>query len=81
MPDYRGLSRLARSIGAALLATCLSPAHAAADAYPAHPIQMVVPFTPAGPTDALARVLARTLQDTLGQSTIVLNKPGAGGNI
>ncbi|MFJ0921615.1 tripartite tricarboxylate transporter substrate binding protein [Bordetella bronchiseptica] len=81
MPTYRRLRRLALSIGAALLAAALSPVHAATGAYPAHPIQMVVPFTPAGPTDALARVLARTMQDTLGQSTIVLNKPGAGGNI
>ncbi|MFQ1062511.1 Bug family tripartite tricarboxylate transporter substrate binding protein [Bordetella trematum] len=64
-----------------LAITALAGIPAARAAYPEHPVQMVVPFTAAGPTDFLARVLARSLQQQLGQSVIVVNKPGAGGNL
>lgn len=42
---------------------------------------MIVPFTPAGSTDAAGRILAREMEITLGQNIIVENRPGAGGNI
>jgi len=52
-----------------------------ADPYPAKPIQMVVPFAAGSVTDLLARIVAQRLGETLGQSIVVDNKPGADGNI
>jgi tripartite-type tricarboxylate transporter receptor subunit TctC len=49
--------------------------------YPTHPVTLVVPFSAGGPTDVLARTLAGPMAQTLGQSVVVENKPGAGGTI
>lgn len=49
--------------------------------YPSRPISMVIGFAPGGGTDTAARIIAKKLGDNLGQSVVVENKPGAGGNI
>lgn len=55
--------------------------HAPASAWPTRPINLVLPFPPGGGTDTLARIMAPKLGDELGQSVVVLNRPGASGNI
>ena len=52
-----------------------------AESYPSNPIQIVVPYTPGGNTDLLARVIALKLSDLWGKSVIIDNRPGAGGTI
>ena len=54
---------------------------AQAQAWPAKPIKIVVGFAPGGTTDVMARVMAQSLSEALGQSVVVDNKPGASGNV
>jgi tripartite-type tricarboxylate transporter receptor subunit TctC len=54
---------------------------ALAQPYPNRPINMVVGFEPGGGTDTVARIIAKTLGEQLGQQVIVSNKAGAGGSI
>ena len=60
----------------AMLLACAS-AGANAQAWPAKPIRWVVPYTPAGITDNVTRMIAQKLQESLGQSIVIENKPGA----
>ncbi len=57
------------------------PAPATAQAYPTRPVKLVVPFPPGGSLDLAGRLIAQKLTDLWGQSVVVENKPGAGGNI
>jgi len=54
---------------------------AVAAEYPDHPVRMIVPFTPAGATDMLARLVGERLGAKLGQSVVIDNRAGAGGNV
>ena len=54
---------------------------AQAQAWPTQPVKIVVPFTAGTGMDTIARAVAPRLQERLGQSVIVLNTPGASGNI
>jgi len=54
---------------------------ACADTWPSKPIKLVVPYPPGGSTDVTARVIADGLRPLLGQSVVIDNRPGAGGNI
>lgn len=53
----------------------------AASAYPARPVRVIVPYSPGGSSDAVARIVGQKLSDTLGQQFVVDNRPGAAGSV
>jgi tripartite-type tricarboxylate transporter receptor subunit TctC len=57
------------------------PRIAQAQTYPARPVRLIVPFGSAGATDIVARLIGQCLSQRLGQSFVIENRPGAGGNI
>ncbi|MSQ70653.1 MAG: tripartite tricarboxylate transporter substrate binding protein [Betaproteobacteria bacterium] len=63
------------------LALCAIAGSACAQAWPAKPIRLIVPFPPAGGTDIVARTVAPHLAAGLGQPIVIDNRPGAGGTI
>ncbi len=65
----------------ALLCLALAGGEVAAQTYPTKPVRLVVPFPPGGFADVYGRVLAVHLGNTFGQSVVVENRSGAGGNI
>jgi tripartite-type tricarboxylate transporter receptor subunit TctC len=77
MKNFRILCMAAASMSAALMAPVVS--HAAD--YPTHPIEIVVPSSPGGGTDMMARVFADSAKKYVPQPFIVTNKAGAGGGI
>jgi len=66
---------------AAVAAPSLFISRAPGADWPVKPVRVVVPFTPGGSTDITARLVSNRLQEVWGQSVVVENKPGAGGNI
>src|SRR5437660_8079612 len=65
----------------AVLIYGLSAAAGSAQTYPAKPIRIIVPTSPGGITDTLARALAQRLIESLGQQVIVENRPAGAGHI
>lgn len=77
----RTLLASAAVLAAVLAALTGAPAQAQADAYPSKPVKWIVPFPPAGAMDVIARTLGEHMGRRLGQTFVIENRPGAGGNI
>jgi len=77
LPHRRQFLHLAAGAGALLAPSRI----ARAQAYPARPVRVIVPFGPAGATDITARLIGQWLSERLGQQFVIENRPGAGGNI
>jgi tripartite-type tricarboxylate transporter receptor subunit TctC len=73
------MRRLASLLIAILL--LLGPCVLARADYPTRPVTLIVAFTPGGPSDVLARIVGKKLEQLLGQPFVIENRPGAGGNI
>jgi tripartite-type tricarboxylate transporter receptor subunit TctC len=63
------------------LALVLTASAASAQKFPAKPVTIVVPFSAGGPTDTIGRIMAERMTRSLGQTVVVENVTGAGGNI
>jgi len=73
--------KASRRLLIALAATTLSATSAFAQAWPAKPIRVVVPFPPGGGTDIIAREASQRVAAATGWTFVIDNKPGAGGNL
>ena len=73
------MKMIAKLFLGALLALGLSSGAAAQSDFPNKPVHIIVPYSAGGATDILARLLAKGMQERLGQPVVVENKPGAGG--
>ena len=75
------MAKLLALAGLALTCALGSGNGSAQDNYPSKPVRILVSFAAGGPTDQVARVMSAKLTDLLGQTFVVENKTGAGGNI
>jgi tripartite-type tricarboxylate transporter receptor subunit TctC len=83
MPTMRlqHLTHRRQLIKAGAAALVLTPTITLAQSWPAKPIRLVVPFPPGGLIDNMARLISPRLAQELGQTVVIDNKPGAGGNL
>ena len=70
------LSFLAAAFALVAVASAAWPAD-----YPTRPVTLAVAFTPGGASDVLARIVARKMEQVLGEPIVIDNRPGAGGNV
>ena len=80
-PNFKPFRRLARAICAGVAIISIASPVLAQAPWPTKPVKIVVPFAPGGTTDLLARAIAPELSRAFGQSFIVDNRAGAGGNL
>src|ERR1700730_3660162 len=80
-PRRNARLRIMRRFSIALAVLLVAASSPAFSQYPDHVIQIVVPYTPAGTVDLLARALAPRLTAAWGQPVVILNRPGAGGSV
>ena len=81
MPTSAPSFRVLTLFGVLALGSSAVQLDAAQSEYPTKPVHILVPFPPGGPADGLARIVGDKLSQSLGQSFVIDNKPGAGGNI
>jgi tripartite-type tricarboxylate transporter receptor subunit TctC len=72
---------IVRLIIAGIAVLAAAPQHAAAQDYPTRSVTILVPFTPGGGTDLIARAVGQKLEQRLGQTFVIENRPGAGTTI
>jgi tripartite-type tricarboxylate transporter receptor subunit TctC len=75
------MKTLLKMLAATAALACAATAPSLAQTWPQKPIRFIVPFPPGGGTDVVARMVAKNLQDKLGQTVIVENRGGANGAI
>jgi tripartite-type tricarboxylate transporter receptor subunit TctC len=75
------MTRIARAVLASLLCIASSGRLAQAADYPVRPVKWIVPYTAAGTTDVLARLMAQWLTEKMGQQFYIENRPGGGNNM
>ena len=75
------MRRISQLLAAAIALWGMASLAAHAQGYPTRTITLVVGFPPGGPSDVMSRIVGRKLEEILGQPLVILNRPGAGGNL